>query len=57
LSNKTEIIYWGFGVGLLSVLESFSIDVKYSLEASIGCLIPKKDKQIHKVQGDKWIKF
>jgi hypothetical protein len=50
-------MYWGVGVGLLSVLECFSMDVKYSLEASTGRLIPKEEKHIHKVQGVKWIKF
>jgi len=40
--------YWGAEVGLLSVLECFSIDVKCSLGASTGRFIPKKESLINK---------
>jgi hypothetical protein len=53
LNNKKEMMYWGAEMWLLSLLQCFIIDEKYSLEASTGSLIPKKERHIDKVQGDK----
>ena len=52
-SNTTEMGYWGAEVGILSVLEGFSIDVKCSLEAGTGHFISKEEMLINKTQGAK----
>jgi len=42
------MMYWGTEVGLLSLLELFSIDTKRCFEALTGRLVPMKERLIKK---------